>query len=77
MSDLDKKLNDSLDRMHNIVDNALDAIKKANEAEKRTEPALHKHLVSNSVCPKCGKSKITDIWFNQFRCNSCNFIWGK
>ena len=31
--------------------------------------------VTDDVCPKCKESKITEIWFNQYRCNSCDFEW--
>lgn len=48
---------------------------KANEVDKRTEPALHKHIVSVSVCTKCGCNKMTGDGSKSWCLNEdCDFV---
>lgn len=53
MSDLEDKMNKSLDRMDSILDKMLNIVNKANDADTSNDKALHKHFVSNSEAEFC------------------------
>lgn len=61
-----------------LMEGYFEARNQANGADKSTEPALHKHIVSNTKCThcqNCGNDKSYIAEDNEERCYFCGQLW--